>query len=58
MQSSTLGRLAPTGKSVTIKGMDLYRIRDGQIVDVRDSLDRLSMFQQLGLLTTRRQATE
>jgi hypothetical protein len=37
--------------------MDLYRIRDRQIVEIRDSVDRLGMLQQLGLLPSPSQAT-
>jgi hypothetical protein len=32
--------------------MDLYRLSGARIVEIRDSVDRLSMFQQLGVLTT------
>jgi predicted ester cyclase len=56
-QTPRLGRLAPTGKSFTIQAMDLYRIRDGQIVEIRDSVDRLGMLQQLGILPSPTQAT-
>jgi ketosteroid isomerase-like protein len=47
-----MGRVAPTGKTFTGKGMDLYRIRDGQIVELRAGVDRLTILQQLGVLPT------
>jgi ketosteroid isomerase-like protein len=37
--------------------MDLYRIRNGQIVEIRDSVDRLGMLEQLGILPSPSQAT-
>jgi steroid delta-isomerase-like uncharacterized protein len=55
-QSPTVGRLSPTGRSFTAKGMDLYRIRGGQIVEIRDGVDRLTVFQQLGVLPVPGQA--
>jgi steroid delta-isomerase-like uncharacterized protein len=58
LRTPAVGRLAPTGRSFTAKGMDLYRIRGGQIVEIRDSADRLSLLQQLGILPTPVQATE
>ena len=36
LQSPALGRAAPTGKSFTAKGMDLYRILARQIAEIRD----------------------
>ncbi|MBV9329868.1 MAG: ester cyclase [Chloroflexi bacterium] len=55
LQSPALGRVAPTNKSFRAKGMDLYRIRAGQIAEIRDSVDRLSMYQQLGVPTSPQQ---
>ena len=52
LQSPAMGRVAPTGKVFTGKGMDLYRIRDGQIVELRGSVDQLTILQQLGVLPT------
>jgi steroid delta-isomerase-like uncharacterized protein len=52
LRTPALGRLAPTGRSFTAKAMDLYRIRGGQIAEIRDSPDRLALLQQLGVLST------
>ncbi len=46
----TLGRLAPSGKSFRTTGMDLYRIRDGRLVELRDRPGTLEVLQQLGHL--------
>jgi predicted ester cyclase len=42
--------IAPTGKKVTVKGMDFYRIKDGSIAEHWDSVDELSLMRQLGLV--------
>jgi predicted ester cyclase len=42
--------IAPTGKKVTVKGMDFYRIKDGCIAEHWDSVDELSLMRQLGLV--------
>ncbi len=39
--------IAPTGKSVTIEGLELYRISGGQIVEMWHHDDLLSLLQQL-----------
>jgi predicted ester cyclase len=40
--------VAPTGKHVTITGIDIYRIVDGRIVDFWCSEDVLGLLEQLG----------
>ena len=49
----TLGPLAPTGKSFRAAGMDLYRLRDGRIVELRDRPGTFEVLQQLGIIPTR-----
>jgi predicted ester cyclase len=51
------GRFAPTGKAFESKGMDLYRIRDGAIVEFWGVADRLDIQQQLGLIPAPAEAT-
>ena len=40
--------IPPTGKPVTVKGMALYRLRDGNIVEQWTIGDTLGLLQQLG----------
>lgn len=42
--------MPPTGKSVRVKDIDLYRFENGMIVEVRPHFDQLSMLQQLGVM--------
>ncbi|XVH33445.1 ester cyclase (plasmid) [Haloferacaceae archaeon DSL9] len=42
--------LEPTGKHVSVSGMEMYRVEDGQIVEMWTSYDALGLFQELGLL--------
>ena len=39
--------LAPTGVEIKVNGMGLARIADGKLVEIWDSWDKLSMFQQI-----------
>jgi steroid delta-isomerase-like uncharacterized protein len=41
---------APTGKSMTWTGMSLYRLAQGQIVEMWASMDTLGLLRQLGAL--------
>ena len=49
-QMELLQNIPPTGKQVTWLGMDIYHFRDGKIVEGWRSWDRLSLFQQVGLV--------
>ncbi len=42
--------IPPTGKRVTYTGIDIFRIVDGKLVLVGQSVDRLGMMQQLGVI--------
>ena len=42
--------LPPTHKQVTNSGINIFRIADGKIAEVWDIWDRLSVWQQLGVL--------
>jgi steroid delta-isomerase-like uncharacterized protein len=41
--------VAPTGKQVTMTGIDIFRIADGKIVELWNEEDVLGMMQQLGM---------
>ena len=47
-----LGGMAPTGRAVTMTGMDMIRLREGQLVEDRVEVDQLGMMQQLGAIPT------
>lgn len=44
-----LGRIAPTGKAVTVTGIDLVRISKGKVQENWTNWDTLGMLQQLGV---------
>jgi steroid delta-isomerase-like uncharacterized protein len=39
-----------TGKRIVVKGIEVFRIADGKIVEVWASMDNLGMMQQLGVI--------
>ncbi len=43
---------APTGKQVTMAGIDIFRIADGKIVELWNQEDVLGMMQQIGAVPT------
>lgn len=46
----TFEGIPPTGKEVRVKDVDLYRLENGKIVEMRANMDQMGMMQQLGLL--------
>jgi predicted ester cyclase len=44
------GVFAPTGKAITMKEMVWFRVNQGKITEIQSSLDRLTVFGQLGAL--------
>jgi len=46
-RGSFLG-IAPTGKTILVRGMDFYRLRERRIVEHWDNVDELGMLSQLG----------
>jgi steroid delta-isomerase-like uncharacterized protein len=42
--------IAPTGKQVTMPGIDIFRIADGKIVELWGQEDILGMMQQIGAI--------
>lgn len=45
-----LGGIPATGRQVNITGMDIFRVRDGKIVDFYQEFDQMLMMQQLGVV--------
>ena len=40
--------IPPTGKAVTVQGIEIFRVRDGQVVEFWHMDDFLSLMQQIG----------
>ena len=49
---SLLG-VTPTGRPVHVRGIEIYRTRDGQIAERWGCFDRLGLMQQLGIIDRR-----
>lgn len=45
------GSVAATGRRITMTGVDIFRLRDGLIVECRSLWDGLSVYEQMGVLT-------
>ncbi|TMC49827.1 MAG: ester cyclase [Chloroflexi bacterium] len=45
-----LGDIKPTGRQVTISGVDVFRLKDGRITDFYQQWDQMGMMQQLGVV--------
>lgn len=48
--SGEFGGIPPTGRRIEVADVDIFRVRDGKIVEMWAGPDRLAMMQQLGLL--------
>ena len=46
------GDVPPTGRTIEMRFCDVYRIRNGKIVNYRSYYDALGFLQQLGLIPT------
>jgi steroid delta-isomerase-like uncharacterized protein len=44
--------IPPTGRRMTVTGIDIYRLAEGKLVELWQNWDRLGMLQQLGVLPT------
>jgi predicted ester cyclase len=42
--------IQPTGKEFTLKVIELYRVRDGRMVEHWNVVDMFGLYQQLGLI--------
>ena len=45
-----LGDFHPTGKPVIFTGVTNYHIKDGQFIEAWEYIDRLTLYQQMGLI--------
>jgi predicted ester cyclase len=48
--------IAPTGKQVTITGIDIFRLAHGKLAEMWQNWDQLGMLQQIGAIPTPGQA--
>jgi predicted ester cyclase len=48
--SAAYGKVAPTGRKITTRGMDVFRLDGGRIVEAWSLWDALGLYQQLGLV--------
>jgi len=46
----TDGRYPPNGKETVFTGVSIYRLREGQIVEIREFYDKLGLYQQMGII--------
>ncbi len=49
-QDGEMFGVPPTGKSVNITGIDIFRIASGKIVEMWQNWDQMGMMQQLGVI--------
>lgn len=50
LHTGVLFGASPSGKTVRIKAVDIWRVENGKLKEHWDSVDRLGMLQQLGLV--------
>ena len=48
--------VSPTQKKIAVRGISLYRLRDGKIMETRNLADLLSLFMQLGTIEQKQKA--
>ncbi|HEY3229817.1 MAG TPA: ester cyclase [Roseiflexaceae bacterium] len=53
-----LSGLPPTGKRITMSGLELFRLEGGKIVECWLGYDNLSLMQQLGVIPTAEQSQQ
>lgn len=46
----SLQNIAPTGKSVKVSGISVYRIVNGKITEISQAWDRLGLLEQIGVV--------
>ena len=56
-QTGEFAGIPPTGKTVEVGGIEILRVRDGQIAEFWHMDDFLGLFQQLGAVATMDQAS-
>ncbi len=45
-----MGDIPPTGKPVIFTGTTLYHVQNGQFIEVWEYIDRLALYQQMGVI--------
>ena len=55
-QKGELRGIAPSGREVTMTGIDMIRLEEGKMVEDRVEVDQLGMMQQLGVIASPHQA--
>jgi len=45
-----MGDIKPTGRQVTVSGIDVFRVRDNRITDFYQQFDQMAMMRQLGVI--------
>ena len=48
--------VSPTQKKIVVRGISLYRLRDGKITETRNMADLLALFKQLGTIELKKSA--
>jgi predicted ester cyclase len=46
------GKVEPTGRTITMRGVDIYRLAGGRIVEAWALWDALDVYQQLGIVSS------
>ncbi len=45
-----MGNVPPNGQETIFTGVSLYRMQEGQIVEIREYYDKLGLYQQMGII--------
>ena len=57
-QDGDMFGIPPTGKSMSITGIDIFRIEEGKIIELWQNWDQMGIMQQLGLIPAAEQSGE
>jgi steroid delta-isomerase-like uncharacterized protein len=55
--SGPFAGVSATGKQIAVRGVSLYRLRNGRITETRNLPDLLSMFMQLGVIEKKQKSS-
>jgi predicted ester cyclase len=50
VHSAELAGVAPTGRAVELRGINIFRVKDGRVVEQWAELDMLGLLQQIGAI--------
>ena len=56
-QTGPFAGVPPTQKKIAVRGISLYRLRDGKITETRNQADLFALFTQLGTIEQKKSAT-